>query len=314
MLSPLLYLMFGLEIYRMNLLEFFAYVVPHVVASSMLSTQIYGRVRWVLFSELYEYIQSIYLSRAMLAVIRSPRSPSFNVTSKGQVVGSAQLSPLGKPFVIIALLLMIGVVLTIWRAFAQPEARDILTAVGLWNLGNLVVALAAVGVVYERHQMRLKPRLARSCPASVVLPGGTEAIPATVVDSSAGGLRLRIPLDRMNCQLEKGDRIAVAMTMPGMDAAKVAVSVRFLDEESELVLVGGSYIVQPDVEKTDAVHVSFGDSRVWRRWWDHRHANQPGTIRGLYFFVSLAFGQGLPALMAISRSAFSRTDARIEQR
>ena len=45
---------------------------------------LYGRYRWPWISDLYEYIQTIYLLPAVLSVIANPSKPTFKVTSKNE--------------------------------------------------------------------------------------------------------------------------------------------------------------------------------------------------------------------------------------
>ena len=69
-----------MQIYIANVHEFFAYTAVYMAVNIMIQNYMYGAVRWPFVSELYEYVQSIFLSRGLLSVIANPRKPTFNVT------------------------------------------------------------------------------------------------------------------------------------------------------------------------------------------------------------------------------------------
>jgi cellulose synthase (UDP-forming) len=83
LLAPLMYLFFGLQIYNAGLDDFVASTLIYLAAALVLQNYNYGRFHWPWVSELYEYVQSIYLLPAIFSVIRNPRPPVFNVTAKG---------------------------------------------------------------------------------------------------------------------------------------------------------------------------------------------------------------------------------------
>ncbi|HAA97524.1 MAG TPA: cellulose synthase catalytic subunit (UDP-forming), partial [Alteromonas macleodii] len=60
LLMPLAYLVFGLQVYHASMLEIFAFTLPHVIATYMISTMLFGRTRWPLVSELYEILQCAF--------------------------------------------------------------------------------------------------------------------------------------------------------------------------------------------------------------------------------------------------------------
>ena len=98
MLSPCLYLFFGLEIYNASFAQIAAFAFPHVIASQVCNTMLFGKSRWPLVSELYEVIQSCYALLALIQVFRNPRQPQFIVTPKGELLDEDFISPMVKPF------------------------------------------------------------------------------------------------------------------------------------------------------------------------------------------------------------------------
>ena len=94
LLMPLAYLVFGLQVYHASLLEIFAFTIPHVIATYMISTMLFGRTRWPLVSELYEILQCAFTLNALVKVFLKPRAPSFVVTPKGESLEKTFVSPL----------------------------------------------------------------------------------------------------------------------------------------------------------------------------------------------------------------------------
>ncbi|MGF1656821.1 MAG: UDP-forming cellulose synthase catalytic subunit, partial [Verrucomicrobiales bacterium] len=67
-LAPLGFLFFGLKIYASNWADFLAHAVPHLVCVLIVSTALFGRVRWSFVSELYEMMQAIFCLPAIIKV------------------------------------------------------------------------------------------------------------------------------------------------------------------------------------------------------------------------------------------------------
>ncbi|WP_181706972.1 UDP-forming cellulose synthase catalytic subunit [Chthonobacter rhizosphaerae] len=190
LIAPLLFLFLDMQIYKATLEEFFAYTVIYMGALLLMQSHLYGRVRWPLISELYEYVQSVRLFPAVWTVIFNPRRPKFNVTDKGISVEKNYLSELSLPYYVIFGVLLLGLVVTIGRYVTEPDTRGLILIVGVWNFLNLVIAGLALGVVSERRERRRMPRVSGSKHAAELLYDGV-ALPVVVTDVSSGGLKIR---------------------------------------------------------------------------------------------------------------------------
>jgi cellulose synthase (UDP-forming) len=188
-LAPLLFIFFDMKIYVASADEFFVYAIPYLLAAVALQSFLFGKYRWPWVSELYEYIQSVHLFRAVVGTILNPRAPTFNVTDKGVTVGESRLSGLALPYFVIFAVLAAAAAYTVHRYGTEPEARTLLLVVGGWNLFNLVLAGIALGSVCEIRQRRTKPRLQMIRPATLSIAG--ERYPVTVVNASQGGVMIR---------------------------------------------------------------------------------------------------------------------------
>jgi cellulose synthase (UDP-forming) len=245
LVAPLMYLFFDLQIYNASQEEFLGYTMFYLAAALLMQNYNYGRFRWPWVSELYEYIQSVYLLPAIISVIRNPRRPSFNVTAKGVTTEIDHLSSLAWPYFGVVALLGLGVLATVLRLDADPEARGLLIIVGLWNAFNLVIATAALGVVCERRERRQLQRVSTARRAMLQVDGAS--IPAIVEDVSLGGLKLR-PLDlrakltvrqiaSVSIQQGEGERVLrslpVRIANSQTDADTRLIGLRFTDLEAE---------------------------------------------------------------------------------
>ncbi len=185
MFSPLLYIFFSLEIFRSNIIEFASFAVTYLVSSFAMQSYLYGKVRWPWISELYEYVQSVMLFGSLISVARNPRKPTFNVTAKGQTLDKSGLSPIAKPYFAIFFILLVAAFYSVWRFFTEPLASELLMIVAGWNLINLGLAGAALGVVSERRERRRNQRLSVHRHALMRIEDALHSI--IVVDASNGG-------------------------------------------------------------------------------------------------------------------------------
>lgn len=191
MFAPLLHIFFDLKIFVASVDESIAYTATYIVINLMMQNYVYGKFRWPFVSELYEYIQGLYLSKAIASVIVSPRKPTFNVTNKGATLDHDHLSPLALPFFAVYALLLTGCLVAGWRYLFEPGVTNLMLVVGLWNFFNLLTAGAALGVCAERRQTERMPSLPIA--RRGVLSLGGRAVDVAIERVSAEGCTLRLP-------------------------------------------------------------------------------------------------------------------------
>lgn len=201
-IAPLLLILFNLKIYVSSLDEFIAYTVMYLVVSEMIRSYLYGSVRWPWVSEIYEYVQSVYLIGAIFSVLLSPRRPTFNVTAKGQNVETDRLSELSLPYFVIFALSCVAMFVCAYRYQTEPEISGLLAVVGLWQFINLVLSGAALGVVTERGERREKVRLASR--SAVEILKDDQVLPGIIRDISPAGATI-MPIGQWSGQLRRGD-------------------------------------------------------------------------------------------------------------
>lgn len=211
LVAPALFILFDLKIFNASAEDFLAYSVTYLVSSEILRNYLYGKVRWPLISELYEYVLSVFLFKAIISVFLNPRKPTFNVTDKGVSLTERQLSNLAWPFFAIFGALAIVLYVAIYRYQTEPALGDLIVITGLWNLVNLIIAGAALGIVTEQPSDVQGVSLPTSKSAEIQI--GNRIVPVTVHRISAQ--KALVELRRgMAANLRKGDYGQLLVTNP----------------------------------------------------------------------------------------------------
>jgi cellulose synthase (UDP-forming) len=305
-LAPLVFLLFGLQIYEARVDEFMVYTVPALGAVLLLSHALYGRTRPPFVSELYEFIQCAFLSRALLRVLINPRKPSFAVTPKQGAQGELHLSPAAGPLILLVGLMTVGLAAAGYRLTTQPELRDIFLIVSCWNAVNLVIGLAALGVVLERPQRRDMPRAEMRRAAHVAVDG--QALPAVITDASVSGARLRVGEALARAGLSPGDLIWLEPETVRADTPEGGLwfEIVGIRRTAGGIDVRGTFAPRDAWEHAAVVDLVYGDHAPWAGAVAGRH-RPVNYLAGLGRFVRLAAGAGLAfAGFALSRGLSDR--------
>jgi cellulose synthase (UDP-forming) len=154
LITPILYPIFGAQIYTTNIQETISYAMPHFIMSIVLSYYLYAKVRWNFFSEIYEAIQSIFILPASISVILNPRKPTFKVTPKGEDIEEEFLSPFYKPVYILFNIILISLFFSFYRWVNYPDERGTVLTVLFWQIFDLFTLGIGIGVLRERPQRR----------------------------------------------------------------------------------------------------------------------------------------------------------------
>ncbi|RKE79358.1 UDP-forming cellulose synthase catalytic subunit [Rhizobium sp. AG855] len=231
MFSPLLYIFFSLQIFEANITEFICYSVTYLISSFAMQSYLFGRVRWPWVSELYEYVQSVMLFGAILSVVKNPRKPTFNVTSKGQTLDESKLSPLARPYFLIFFLLFAATCYAIWRYTTEAMPSELLLIVAGWNIINMGIAGAALGSVSERRERRRNQRL--SVRRHAILHAGGTSHAVIIADVSSGGLALQFIDGEPVNGLEKGEEAVIEIRRHGRGMRVPLVSRSMLHRQDE---------------------------------------------------------------------------------
>ena len=264
-LAPLLYLFFSLRIYVANLHQMLAYTVTFLLVNLMMQNYLYGRVRWPWVSELYEYIQSLYLARAIISVLLNPRRPTFNVTAKSLTLEEDRLSELSRPYFLMFGLLATGGAVGVFRLLTEPVVNDLLIVVMAWNALNLVIAGAALGAVTERRELRRAQRLDVER-QGLLISGGVE-VSVIIEDVSTGGARVRtldgvLPIRREG---EALGTLVVDKVRSDVPVRSISAIVRRIDADGADDLYGLQFIQVSPVQMRLVADLMYGDFAVLDR-------------------------------------------------
>jgi cellulose synthase (UDP-forming) len=259
--APLLYIFFNLKVYNATVSEFGAYTCAYLLAAIILQSYAYGRFRWPWVSELYEYVQSVYLFPAIFSVIKNPRRPTFNVTAKGSSLGEDHLSKLAWPYFAIFGVLLAGAITVIYRLRYEPDASGILMIAGLWNLFNLFMAGLALGVTSERRECRRAHRVPAHGRGMLHVDG--VALTAQIVDASQTGMLIRIPgTSPLRMQSQAHLTISASTgSEAGADLPVRLVNVRY---ERDSQLVGLTFCELQAAHYVAISALMFGDLKLLR--------------------------------------------------
>ena len=310
LVAPLCYLFFGLEIFTASGAEFIAYVFSYMAVNLMMQNYLYGRYRWPWISELYEFIQSVYLLPAVISVLLNPGKPTFKVTAKSEELGTRRISELGLPFFIIFAVLALGVVATYWRTIAEPYNADTTLVVGLWNILNLLMAGCALGVVSERPEGRGARRFPVKRRGEISI-GGRKA-PIVTENVSVDGVAVRV--------LSKGfDKLPVSSlgeitfeTSIAMPQGALPVRVARLAADEKGLVLGCRYEPSEPLHSRIIADLCFSDAAIWSDFQKARRQNM-GVVYGTLRFLRIAIFQtsrGLSYFFRLYRFARSAAPQR----
>ena len=296
-IAPLFFLFFGLQIFNASGAEFLAYTGGFIAANFLLQNFLYGAFRRPLYSELYEYAQSPYLSRAVLSAIWTPSAPSFRVTSKDEQPREARMSEISRPLVGFFFLTCVGIAVTAWRLWTEPFNSDVLFIVGFWNMFNFIILGASLGAVAERGMFSSERRIRVDRPARMVL----EQTPFEVVidNASPGGARLLAHGEDVDGDGREDLGAMVARRARGHIEFRDFHEARLLSLPVELrnhapgesgVSLGVRYLAEEPEDYQAIGDLLYANDENWRSFRDRRRGNV-GVVAGLVAFIDLAVRQ-----------------------
>lgn len=264
MMAPLVYILLDVKIFVSSVDEAIAYTTTYMIVNVMLQNYLFGVVRWPWVSELYEYCQGVFLSRAIVTVIMNPRKPTFNVTAKGLTLDNDHLSELSWPFFAVYCLLLLGSLVAVQRYLFEPGISNLMAIVGLWNTFNLVMAGAALGAVAERKQPDRHPRLGVDRKGVLEIEGARCDV--QVANVSAGGCALRCVGDAPSALAGGGEVEARLRIEPIGDSCDGLTLPLLLQRADESGLYGCSFGMMQPEEYYVLADLMYGDSDALPRF------------------------------------------------
>lgn len=294
LITPLAYLLFGLQIYRASYQEFVAYGLTHLAASLVLTNYLFGHVRWPFISELYEIAQAPFLVRAIGSVLLRPRAPTFKVTAKSETLERNFVSELARPLLFLVGLLSLAAIAGLWRWHAFPLERENIGIVLGWNLFNLLFVLGAIGVVHEHKQRRGMPRVPRALDATAMI-GGTAAS-VRIADLSIGGAQITLSESADVYRDLAHGQGSLTVDLAG-GPRTIPFEIRHAVVEDDELVLGVRFDCQDDDQRADVVALCFGSSEAWVDFQAERQ--HPRTVLGGFVhFARLCLVKGTLGIVA----------------
>jgi cellulose synthase (UDP-forming) len=329
LLAPLLFILLNMKIYIASPQEFLAYTLTYILAVVTIQSGLYGKLRWPWISELYEYIQAIYLFPAIFAVLMNPRAPKFNVTSKGETLEEEQLSVLAWPYIVVFALMLFTTGVFVWRLQNDAGQTALLAVVGVWHVFNLIITGAALGAILERREVRKAPRIRVQRKATLHIQD--EALPVNLLESNINGLLLQLESTPAHGNL-LGDRGTLTIqprlepdtatgTLDSEDAASfdkgIRVSIASQRVGTRGILLGAAYLDTVSARAKASSEVMFSDLTIPRALHNRKLSGSSviaGTLRLARW--SLYFGIRVPviAILSLLRSGLRRKPEAVDQR
>jgi cellulose synthase (UDP-forming) len=252
-----------------------AYALPHLLGAQILSNFLFGRFRHPFFSELYETIQSIYLLPAILSVIIKPKAPVFKVTPKAVSHGKDFLSHLSMPFYLMLIISAAGCFTGVYQMVQTPEMMDSILICMAWNIFNMILLLACLGVVWEKRQLRRQHRY-ETC-EKVTLEYDHKFISGTTFDLSVSGVGIEIDDDS---GLEINDRLVLHVKDSRGEAYQLPVRIEHIAFVNDQRKLGCSFVTDTLTQLTAVVNFVYGDSSRWKFYGQHHQNARIGNFLG----------------------------------
>lgn len=290
LLAPPAFLLAYINLCDATALELISYAGPVFIASMIATQYFYGRVRWPFMSQLYEVIQSVYVSKGLYEVFRNPHAPTFKVTPKGERLSSDFISALSKPFYLLLLLNAAAVIWGIHRYIEEPFGQGAVAFVLFWAVLDLALLLGALGVMLERRQLRQEPRVPHHETVSVT-GQHFDNITGSSIDVSAHGTAILIhPQQLAARQIKSGDTVRIRFHKAAQEFdAIIENSHRRADGQWQL---GLSYQFADTANERAAVHLAFHSSDALISLNRTRHQGR-SIIAGMAIIFSFAWNRGL---------------------
>jgi cellulose synthase (UDP-forming) len=196
-------------------------------------------------------------------------------------------------------LLVAGAAAGAWRYVHFPLEHENLAIVFGWNMVNLLFMLGALGVVYERKQLRAHPRVPRSQAIQFAVGGVT--LEGAITDLSTSGAQIVLAADAAIHGHLNSALAVVRTALPGADGLhELNVQVRHAVVHEDRVWLGVSFTPASDAEQARLVQLCFGSSQAWINFQRSRQRER-SILGGLVFFASLSLYHGFASLFAALR-------------
>jgi cellulose synthase (UDP-forming) len=262
-LTPLLYLLFGLRPIEASLTEILIYYLPSFVALYWGYSKLTEGTRHLFWSEVYETSISLYHSVAAYSTLFSPLKSVFSVTPKGELSEGLIFNwRLVWPQLILSLCIAVGLVVAAYRSFENPTYLGGLFTNFFWGVYNLALLLGSVYVAQERPQYRLAPRINKKIRCELRLLDGTIAVGHLINLSESG----------MAASFAEPIPVAGTLALKVLDwsideisAFQVQVVRSYVNPDTKEHTLGLRVVNRSDAQHQALVRHMFSSATVWNQ-------------------------------------------------
>ncbi|MEO2154074.1 MAG: UDP-forming cellulose synthase catalytic subunit [Aquificota bacterium] len=213
LISPFFFVFLGWKIYNASLTDIIALTIPAVLASYIVSFNLYRDFRVLLSSELYETILCVYTVPAIISVLRNPRSPEFKVTPKGERLDTNFISQVFFPLFLLWFVTLVAIVVAIIKAYLYADQRYAYIINLGWLLFNFVMLTAGLAVASEKAEKRRFFRM--KLKAKVEIPIEGQLYKTDAIDISFGGLAVKTTpqlIEALKKHIKPGNEVELIIT------------------------------------------------------------------------------------------------------
>ncbi|NUU65770.1 UDP-forming cellulose synthase catalytic subunit [Enterobacteriaceae bacterium BIT-l23] len=268
LIAPLAFLLLHAYIIYAPALMIALFVLPHMIHASLTNSKIQGRYRYSFWSEIYETVLAWYITPPTIVALINPRKGKFNVTAKGGLVPHEYVDwVITRPYLMLVLLNVLGLLFGVWRFFEGPEHEMLTVLVSIaWVTYNLIILGGAVAVSVESKQVRRAHRVEIAMPAALAREDG-HLYPCTVRDYSDYGVGIRL---HGSLSLRHGERIQLLLRRGQQQFFFPAQVVRAAGES-----VGLQLAEMTTRQHIDFIQCTFARADTWALWQDSFPEDKP---------------------------------------
>jgi cellulose synthase (UDP-forming) len=292
--APLAFLYFGLHVFNATALMIAVFALPHFIHAYIANSRLSGPYRHAFWAEVFEATLAWHVMRAAVSGFFRPRTGSFVVTPKGQVVDADYFDwRTSAPIVILFFANVIGIVLGVIRFFWWNTGElDTVIMNMAWTVFNLIVLGASIAVAREVHQIRDSHRVTVRLPAELTLANG-QTVNCEISDFSEGGVGLRAPA---GVHLTPNERVTLGVYR-GERRFGFPASVAFGGRDH----VGLRFDKMTLAQEAQFLQCTFARADAWLRWTQGRDRDRPlrgfrevfvASLLGVWALITSIFGGG----------------------
>ncbi|EMF0917375.1 UDP-forming cellulose synthase catalytic subunit [Providencia stuartii] len=280
LLSPLVFILFDLNIISSSATLIFSYALPHLITSNYVNSKLVGSYRYSFWGEIYETVMAFHLILPTLMSLISPKLGKFNVTDKGDLTDKNYFDHTAvRPLLIVAVLLVaaIGIALFKWIMGLYHYIDNGVIVINLiWGIYSLLIVLASISVAKETKQLRRATRVPASIPVTVYFSDNS-VIETQSIDLSMSGARLNFPFEH-NVTQTFITQIAIGI---GKERAFIPIQQAWIDNKQlRMEFAHLTHAIRRDVVR---VVLTRADA-----WFKPKHANDK-PLRSFIDVLQCAF-------------------------